>query len=137
MREDDTLHIHSIDRLARNLIELQSIVQNLNNRGINIHFHTEDMIFTSSKNNKQQPMQVNIFQALTVFAQFERSLIKERQLEGIAKAKKEGRQLGRPRKISQEDRIDIIEKLKQGIPPKMIAQEYNIDVSSVYKVKLN
>ncbi len=131
LREGDTLHIHSIDRLARNLIELQSIVKTLTQRGIRVHFHAENMIFSG----ESSPMQELLFQILGAFAQFERNLIKERQREGIEKAKKEGRYNGRPRKISIDDKNAILKQLSEGIPPSVIAKEYAVSVSSIHKLK--
>lgn len=137
LRECDTLHVHSIDRLARNLVELQNLVQELTAKNVIVHFHTENMIFGASNKDtgKSSPMQELLFQMLGAFAQFERSLIRERQQEGIEKAKKEGRHLGRPRKISLEDKTTIQTQLQTGVPPRQIAQTYNVDVSSIYKLQ--
>ena len=134
LREGDILHVHSIDRLARSLIELQSLVKDLNSKGVTVHFHSENMIFGEGK---AFPMQELLFQILGAFAQFERSIIKERQAEGIAKAKKEGRHLGRPRKISLQDKQAILVQLAEGRAPSAIAEEYGVSVSSVYKVRGN
>ena len=131
LREGDTLHVHCIDRLARNLGDLQNIVSSLNEKGVIVHFHTENMIFTSNAS----PLQELLFQILGAFAQFEKNLIRERQQEGIERAKKEGRHLGRPRKISLDDRKQINEKLKEGKSPAVIAEEYGVSVSSVYKLQ--
>ncbi|POZ50033.1 recombinase family protein [Methylovulum psychrotolerans] len=79
LREGDTLHVHSIDRLARNLFDLQQIVTDLAGQGVCIHFHKENMAFSGAAN----PMQELMLQMLGAFAQFERALIKERQKEGI------------------------------------------------------
>ena len=120
LREGDTLYVHSIDRLARSL------------KGVTVHFHSENMIFGDGK---AFPMQELLFQILGAFAQFERSIIKERQAEGIAKAKKEGRHLGRPRKISLADKQVILTQLAEGRAPAAIAAEYGVSVSSVYKLR--
>ena len=131
LREGDTLHVHCIDRLARNLGDLQNIVSSLNEKGVIVHFHTENMTFTSNAS----PLQGLLFQTLEAFTQFEKNLIRERQQEGIERAKKEGRHLGRPRKISLEDKKDILIKLKEGKSPAVIAEEYGVSVSSVYKLQ--
>ena len=96
LREGDIFYVHSIDRLARNLIELQNIVSSLVDQGVEIRFYTENLTFSKGSS----PMQELMLQVLGAFAQFERKLIKERQLEGINNAKRQGRYLGRPKKIS-------------------------------------
>ncbi len=131
LREGDILYIHSIDRLARNLSELQSIVNELTAKGVTVHFWTENLIFSG----QTSPMQELIFQMLGAFAQFERSLIKERQKEGIAKAKQEGRFTGRPRKISEQDKSDIAKALADGASPASLAEKYKVSKSSIYGVK--
>jgi DNA invertase Pin-like site-specific DNA recombinase len=87
LHEGDTLHVHSIDRLARNLEDLQRTVRELTERGITIKFVKEGLTFQG----QADPFQVLMFQMVGAFAQFERSMIKERQREGIAKAKAEGK----------------------------------------------
>ncbi len=134
LREGDTLHVHSIDRLARSLIELQTTVQELNNKGVAVHFHAENMLFPSKSEGAPAPMQELLFQILGAFAQFERNLIRERQQEGIERAKKEGRKLGRPSKISEKDKATIREKFKAGASPAAIAEEMGVNVWSVYKL---
>jgi DNA invertase Pin-like site-specific DNA recombinase len=65
LREGDVLHIHSIDRLARNLKDLQTIVDDLKGKKVSTHFHKENLIFDASINN---PMQQLMFQMLGSFA---------------------------------------------------------------------
>ncbi len=50
LREGDTLHVHSIDRLARNLVDLQNIIQELNSKNVSIQFHKENLLFTGNDN---------------------------------------------------------------------------------------
>ncbi len=135
LREGDTLHVHSIDRLARNLVELQTIVQELTKRGIIVIFHSENISFgNNSSGNKLMAMQELLFQILGAFAQFERNLIRERQQEGIERAKKEGRHLGRPRKLSPKDKEKIRKQHEDGTSPTKLAEEYSVNVSTVYNV---
>lgn len=131
LRDGDILHVHSIDRLARNLGDLQHIVKYLNSKQVVVHFHKENMIF----DKKASAMQELLFQILGAFAQFEKNLIRERQQEGIEKAKQEGRHLGRPRKLSLDDRKDIHKKLMSGASPMTLAEEYDVSVSTIYKIQ--
>lgn len=133
LREGDIFYVHSIDRLARNLIELQSIVSSLVDKGVEVRFYTENLTFSKGSS----PMQELMLQVLGAFAQFERKLIKERQLEGINNAKRQGRYLGRPKKISDEDKKVIIEMHQNGCTPSFIAEKFNVSLSLVYKLIKN
>ena len=87
VRDGDTLVVHSLDRLARNLVDLLSLVEELTNRGVSVKFIKENLTFTKTESD---PFSKLTLQMLGAFAQFERSLIRERQREGIAIAKKAG-----------------------------------------------
>jgi len=76
-----------------------------------------------------------LFNMVHAFAQFEKNLLRERQLEGIEKAKKDGRHLGRPRKISLDDRKNIFKKLQEGKSHLALAEEYDVSVSLIYKIQ--
>ena len=130
LREGDIFYVHSIDRLARNLIELQSIVSSLVDKGVEVRFYTENLTFSKGSS----PMQELMLQILGAFAQFERKLIRERQQEGINNAKRQGKYLGRPKKISDEDKKLIIEMRKDGCTPSFVAQRFDVSTSSVYKL---
>lgn len=86
IRKGDTLHVHSIDRLARSLEDLLSLVKGLIAKGVAVSFHKEQLHFTG----EASPMQELMLGLLGSVAQFERALIRERQAEGIAKAKQAG-----------------------------------------------
>lgn len=130
LREGDVFWVHSIDRLARNLIELQSIVSSLVDKGVEVRFYTENLTFSKGSS----PMQELMLQILGAFAQFERKLIRERQQEGINNAKRQGKYLGRPKKLSDEDKKLIIEMHKDGCTPSSIAEKFDVSTSSVYKL---
>jgi DNA invertase Pin-like site-specific DNA recombinase len=91
VREGDTLVIHSMDRLARNLDDLRRIVRELTARGVAVQFVKESLTFTG----EDSPMATLLLSVMGAFAEFERSLIKERQKEGIAIAKEKGVYKGR------------------------------------------
>ena len=101
VREGDTLHVHSIDRLSRSLEDLISSVKSLNAKGVAVKFHKENLEFTAEKSSPMNDLILNIFGAV---AQFERALSKERQMEGIAKAKDKGvYNKERKKKVSYEE----------------------------------
>ena len=76
LRKGDTLHVHSIDRLARNMNDLLRIVEDLRSRGVGVKFHKENIVFDGSE---LSPMTELMFTLLGAFAQFERSIIRYRQ----------------------------------------------------------
>lgn len=99
VREGDALVVHSMDRLARNLDDLRRIVRELTGRGVAVEFVKESLTFTG----EDSPMATLLLSVMGAFAEFERSLIKERQREGIAIAKEKGVYKGRkPAKNPEE-----------------------------------
>lgn len=132
LRHGDTLHVHSIDRLARNLVDLLAIIKTLTAKGVAVQFHQEGLAFTGD-NNPMQQLQLSMLGAV---AEFERSLIRERQREGIAAAKAQGRKLGAPAKLNPEQIEAIRAKLAAGASKKAIAQEYGISRTTLYSTAL-
>jgi len=78
--------VHSMDRLARNLDDLRTLVKSLTEKGVVIQFKKEGLTFTG----EDSPMSTLLLLVMGAFAEFERALIKERQREGIELAKKRG-----------------------------------------------
>src|SRR5688572_8830040 len=87
IRTGDTLVVHSMDRLARNVEDMLRLVREMNGRGVSVQFGKENMSFTAGSDD---PRSILMFTMLSAIAQFERSLIRERQREGIALAKAKG-----------------------------------------------
>ena len=92
-RDGDTVVVHSMDRLARNLDDLRALVQGLTHKGVRVEFVKESLVFTG----EDSPMANLMLSVMGAFAEFERSLIRERQREGIALAKQRGAYKGRNR----------------------------------------
>lgn len=128
VRSGDTLHVHSIDRLARSLRDLQEIVDSLVKRGVIIHFHNEHLIFTAEEN----PVSTMMMQLLGVIAQFERTLTKRRQLEGIAIAKSI-KHCGRP-KIDLSRRTEALQLRSEGLSISAIARTMKLSRPSIDKL---
>lgn len=99
VREGDTVIVHSMDRLARNPDDLRHLVQSLPGQGVCIQFIKENLIFTG----EDSPMAHLMLSVMGAFAEFERALLRERQREGIALAKKRGVYKGRKPALSAED----------------------------------
>lgn len=126
MREGDTLVVTRIDRLSRSLYDLQSLIRKLKEEGIHLKA-TNQPIDTSSASGKA------FFDMLGVFAEFETSLRYERQLEGIARAKKAGKYKGRqPTARAQSHKV--IELINEGYTRQSVATQLNISIASVYRI---
>jgi len=130
IREGDTLHVHSIDRLARNLLDLQQIINTLTAKGVSIQFHKEHLIFSGD----DDPMQKLQLQMMGAFAEFERSLIRERQREGIAAAKAAGKHMGRKAKLSNQQIQEIKDQLAQGATKMQLAKSYGVSRQTIYSI---
>lgn len=128
VREGDTLHVHSIDRLARNLKDLQTIVEDLTKKGVVVRFHKEHLTFTG----KDDPMQNLMLQMIGAVAQFERALIRERQREGIANARKKGAKFGAKKKLTVDQVNQISERKDNGEAVTELAKEYGIARQTLY-----
>lgn len=128
-REGDTIRVHSIDRLARNLADLQAIVEKLNAKGVAVQFEKENLKFAADGSN---PMNKLMFQMLGAFAEFERSIIKERQREGIDKALSNGVKFGAKPKFSSEQIADIKARQSAGVSVANIAKEFETSRQTIY-----
>ena len=123
LRKGDTLVVTRIDRLARSIGDLQDIVRQLAAKGVTLRA-TEQPIDTGTAAGKA------FLDMLGVFAEFETNLRKERQLEGIAKAKSEGRYKGRPPSI---DAVKVRALQAEGMGATAIAERLGIGRASVYR----
>lgn len=130
LREGDTLHIHSMDRLARNVDDLRRIVNELTGRGVVVQFHKESLSFTGDDN----PMANLLLTMLGAVAQFERELIKERQREGIAVAKTEGKYKGGKKKLTDEQVSEIRNRVASGDKKAVIARDFGISRETIYQM---
>ncbi len=129
VREGDTLVVHSMDRLARNLVDLRCLVQKITQRGIHIEFVKENLTFT----DEDSPMANLLLSVMIAFAEFERSLIKERQMEGIAIAKKRGAYKGRKAVLSKDQIEEIKARVANGDKKSHIARDFNISRETLYQ----
>lgn len=128
----DTVVVHSMDRLARNLADLEAIVRELVSRGATVKFVKENLVFSGEDNHYNTLM----LQMMGAFAQFERSMIKSRQTEGIAIRKAAGLYAGkgRLRTITDEQIAEIKQRVAAGEQKAGIARDMGISRESVYKL---
>lgn len=129
VREGDTVVVHSMDRLARNLDDLRALVQVLTGRGVKIEFLKESLSFTG----EDSPMSHLLLSVMGAFAEFERALIRERQREGIALAKGRGAYRGRKKALSPEQVAALPERLAQGVSKAQLARELGVSRETLYQ----
>ncbi|MGH3322785.1 MAG: recombinase family protein [Streptosporangiaceae bacterium] len=128
VREGDTLVVHSMDRLTRNLDDLRRLVHELTDRGIRVQFHKEQLTFTA----EDSPMATPLLSTLGAFAEFERALLRERQLEGIALAKARGAYTGRAPSLSDKQAEDLRARAAAGESKASLAREFGVSRQTVY-----
>lgn len=129
VRQGDIVLVHSIDRLARNLVDLRSIVSGLNEKGVTVMFVKENLTFSA---NSSTPMNTLMLSMMGAFAEFERSMILERQREGIAAAKAAGKPTGRPERLKPSDVQAIKARCAAGESKASLAAEYKVSRGTLY-----
>jgi DNA invertase Pin-like site-specific DNA recombinase len=129
VREGDTVVVHSMDRLARNLDDLRRLVQQLTRRGVRIEFVKEGLVFTG----EDSPMANLLLSVMGAFAEFERALIRERQKEGIALAKKRGAYRGRKKSLSPVQIDELRKRVKEGEQKAKVARSLGICRETLYQ----
>jgi DNA invertase Pin-like site-specific DNA recombinase len=129
VRAGDTVLVHSMDRLARNLDDLRRIVHILTTKGVRIEFVKEHLAFTG----EDSPMAGLMLSVMGAFAEFERALINERQREGIALAKQRGAYRGRKKALSPEAVLRLRERIAAGMSKAKLARELGISRQTLYQ----
>jgi len=129
VRDGDIVLVHSMDRLARNLDDLRALVRTLSVRGVRVQFLKEQLTFTGD----DTAMATLLLSVMGAFAEFERSLIRERQREGIALARKRGAYRGRARALDAEQVAQLRARVAEGTPKATLARELGIGRETVYQ----
>lgn len=129
VRDGDTVVVHSMDRLARNLDDLRRIVQDLTKRGVRIEFVKECLTFT----DEDSPMANLMLSVMGAFAEFERTLLRERQREGIALAKQRGAYRGRKPSLNSEQIVEVKRRVAAGEQKAQVARDMGISRETVYQ----
>jgi len=128
LRGGDILHVHSMDRLCLNLDDLRRIVKELTSRGVVVKFHKEGLSFTG----EDSPMSNLLLSMLGAVAEFERSIILERQREGILIAKEQGKYRGRKPSLTSERVLELRRRSATGERKTTLAREFGISRETVY-----
>jgi len=127
VRRGDTVRVASMDRLARSVVDLAQLVQEITGRGIRVEFVAERLSFDPGADDPFATL-------LGAVAQLERALIRERQREGIEIAKAKGAYRGRARKLTPEQVTDAWHRVEAGIPKAKIARELGCSRRVLYDV---
>jgi DNA invertase Pin-like site-specific DNA recombinase len=130
VRHGDTLVVHSMDRMARNTEDLLRLVRELNAKHVTVEFVKERLRFSG---NTADPMADLMLTMLAGFAQFERSLIRERQREGIAIAKENGVYRGRKPSLNAEQIQTMKERVAAGEKKAVVARDLGISRETLYQ----
>ena len=128
VRDGDTVIVHSMDRLARNLDDLRRLVRELTEGGVAVQFVKEQLTFTA----EDAPMATLLLSVLGAFAEFERALIRERQLEGIALARSRGAYTGRKPSLTPGQAEALRARAAAGEPKAGLAREFGISRQTLY-----
>jgi DNA invertase Pin-like site-specific DNA recombinase len=128
LREGDLFLIHSMDRLARSVDDLRKIVLDLTRKGVHVQFMKENLTFTG----EDSAMSNLLLSLLGAVAEFERSMIRERQREGIAMAKRAGVYKGRKPSLTPIQVAEIRQRVAAGEKKAGLATEYRISRQTLY-----
>ena len=129
VRLGDTVVIHSMDRLARNLDDLRRIVADLTGRGVKVQFVKESLTFTG----EDSPLANLMLSVMGAFAEFERALLKERQREGISLAKQRGAYRGRKKIFTAADVVNLKARVDAGESKTKVAKDLGISRETLYQ----
>ncbi|MBF6473686.1 recombinase family protein [Nocardia gipuzkoensis] len=128
VRDGDTVIVHSMDRLARNLDDLRRLVRTLTDKGVRVEFMKESLTFTG----EDSPMANLLLSVMGAFAEFERALILERQREGIAAAKARGAYTGRKPALTTEQAAQLRARAAAGESKAALARKFGVSRETVY-----
>jgi DNA invertase Pin-like site-specific DNA recombinase len=133
-RSGDTIVVWRLDRLGRNMEDLITLVNELNNRGVSFHSLEENITMDKSSSTGQL-----LFHLFAAFADFERNLILERSSAGRMAARARGRYGGRPEKLNKQDLTLLKTLYDNGTPIKTIAEQWKVSRTTIYRYlnKLN
>lgn len=130
LRDHDELYVTSIDRLARSLVDLRSIIDQITAKGASVHFLKENLVFSKDSTDPRATLMLGI---LGSFAEFERAIIRERQAEGIALAKKAGKYKGRKRALNPAQVEQARIRVDAGESKVVIAKDLGVSRATLYR----
>ncbi len=133
VRDGDELVVHSMDRLARSMVDLRHTVDDLTAKGVRVRFVKEGLTFGDTND----PCAMLMLSVMGAVAEFERALLLERQREGIAIAKTKGVYKGRVPSLSEEQAADVDFRMADGESASALAREFGVSRATVYNTRWN
>ena len=130
LRDGDELVVASMDRLARSLVDLKQIVGEITAKGASVEFVHERATYAAGAQDPRADLMLSL---LGAFAEFERAIIRERQAEGIAVAKAQGKYKGRKRVLTAEQVEKARARIEAGEGPSAIARDLGVGRSTLYR----
>ncbi|WP_141014206.1 recombinase family protein [Nocardioides sambongensis] len=130
VRDGDTVRVWSMDRLARSLTDLLALVKELNGKGVTVSFTKERLDFVP---HHDDPMSTLLLHVMGAVAEFERSVIRQRQAEGIAKAKQQGKYTGRQPVLAAAQVDEAKARLALGLSKAQVARELGVSRSTLHR----
>lgn len=128
VRAGDTVRVASLDRLARNMRDMLALVETLTDKGVTVEFVKENLVF-NGRDSAMSKMLLGIFASIS---EWERATIRERQREGIAIAKTQGKYKGRKPSLTAEHVAEARERVEAGIPKAKIARDLGVSRQTLY-----
>lgn len=129
MEEGDVLIVTKLDRLGRNAMDIRATVETLAKMNIRVHCLALGGVDLTSSAGKMT------MQVISAVAEFERDLLIERTQSGLARAKKEGKRLGRPSNLNDRQQQDVIKYLKEGLSISAIARKFNTTRQTIHRIR--
>jgi DNA invertase Pin-like site-specific DNA recombinase len=130
VRDGDTVRVASMDRLARSVIDLQQIVDEILAKGAAVHFIKENQTYSTTSDDAMGRLLLHI---LGAFAEFERRLIRDRQAEGIKLAKAAGKYKGRAKRVGPTELARANEEIRSGVPKTQVAKALGVNRATLYR----
>jgi len=131
VRDGDTVRVSSMDRLARSLGDLRDIVDEVTAKGASVEFVKGQQTYSRDTDDAIGRLMLNL---LGAFAEFERTLIRERQREGVRIARTAGKYTGRTRKLTDVQIAEAQRLVSTGVPKAAVARELGIDRTTLYRM---
>lgn len=129
-RQGDVFVVTSMDRMGRSLRDLHTIIDELTDKGVAVHFVRENVSFSTDEDSPQANLLLGFFGAVL---EYERALIRQRQAEGIALAKARGVYRGRPSVVTEQQMARARELIALGVPKTTVAKQIGISRATLYR----
>lgn len=129
LEEGDVLVVTKLDRLGRNAMDVRATVESLAKAGVRVHCLALGGVDLTSSAGKMT------MQVLAAVAEFERDLLIERTQQGLTRAKAEGKHCGRPAALTEEQREDVLERLRQGESVAALARDFKTSRQTIMRIR--